>query len=507
MIKINGNELSLTQIFQVCQKHESVSMDDVAIKRVNSSRHTLERLQEKGDPIYGINTGFGTFSNCKISTRDTELLNRNLIISHAGGFGEPLPKEIVRAAMLIRANTLVKGYSGVRVHLIQIILDMLNNDLTPIVKSQGSLGSSGDLCMLAQLALVISKNHEDKDDESGLAEYQGIVLTGKEAMRKAKIKRIQLLAKEGLAMINGATFSAAIAALTVIKSLFAINVANHACALTLESMMGKSAPFDPRVHEARGLSGQKSIAIDILKLIEGSRLINSGQQVQDPYSLRCVPQIHGAILDTYEYVKDIIEKEVNAATDNPLIFDSDVISGGNFHGEPIALGMDFLTIALTELGAISERRIFLLTDASMNNGLPHMLVGISATQGLNSGMMIPQYTAASLVLENRTLATPDSIQSLPTSANQEDHNANSLTAGRHAYQVLQNTLYVLTIELFVSVRALQIRLLQNPEKSLGSTTQKLFDKINTLMPYTAEDRLWGKEIDTLYGKLINGEMI
>lgn len=507
MIKINGNELSLTQIIQVCQNHENVSMDEDAIKKVSSSRHTLEELQDKGDPIYGINTGFGTFSTCQITRQDTELLNRNLIISHAGGVGEPLPKEIVKAAMLIRANTLAKGYSGVRVNLIQILLDMLNNDLTPVVKSQGSLGSSGDLCMLAQLALVISKNQDDNENESGLAEYQGIVLTGKAAMRKAGIERIQLLAKEGLALINGATFSAAIAVLTVIKSIFAINVANHACALTLEAMMGKNAPFDPRVQEVRGLKGQKLIANDILKLIEGSSLINGSQHVQDPYSLRCVPQIHGAILDTYEYVRDIIEKEVNAATDNPLIFDSDVISGGNFHGEPIAFGMDFLTIALTELGAISERRIFQLTDASLSKGLPHMLVGVNAARGLNSGMMIPQYTAASLVLENRTLATPDSIQSLPTSANQEDHNANSFTAGRHAYQVLQNTLYILTIELFVAVRALQIRLLQNPEKAMGSNIQKIFDKINLLFPYTAEDRLWGKDIDCLYRKLLGGEII
>jgi len=409
--------------------------------------------------------------------------------------------------MLIRANTLAKGFSGVRANLIQTILDMLNKGVTPIVKSQGSLGSSGDLCMLAQLALVICKNQEDKDDESGMAEYEGIVLTGKEAMRKARISRIQLMAKEGLAIINGATFSTAIAALTIVKGIFAIDVATHASALTLESMLGKSEPFDPRVQNVRGLFGQKVIASNILKFVAGSSFINSGQQVQDPYSLRCVPQIHGAIMDTFEYVRGIIEKEVNAATDNPLIFDSDVISGGNFHGEPIALGMDFLAIALTELGAVSERRIFQLTDANLNNGLPHMLVGISAATGLNSGMMIPQYTAASLVLENRTLSFPDSVQSLPTSANQEDHNANAMTAARHALLILENTLYILSIELFVAGRALQIRMLQNPDKVLGKINKKIFAKIKNLIPNNAEDRLWGKEIDLLHEKLVNGDVI
>jgi len=507
MIKINGNQLTLNQIIKVSQEKENVSLGEDSLQRIISSRQVLEKILNSDIPVYGINTGYGTFANKKITPDDIETLNRNLIISHAVGCGEPLSKEIVRAAMLIRANTLAKGFSGVRVELIQTLIDMLNKGVTPVVKSQGSLGSSGDLCMLAQLALVLSNNATDMDEESGMAEYQGNILTGKNAMRKAKIDRIQLMAKEGLAIINGATFSTAVAALTIMKGIYAIDVANHACALTIEALLGNREPFDPRIQEVRGLDGQKVIAKDILELISGSTFADSGKHIQDPYSIRCVPQIHGAITDTFEYGRVIIEKEINAATDNPLIFGKDIISGGNFHGEPIALIMDFLAIALTELAGVSERRISQLTDATLNHGLPHMLVGTSAETGLNSGMMIPQYTAASLVLENRTLSSPDSIHSLPTSANQEDHNANAMTAARHALQILENTLYVLSIELYVAVRALQIRTHMSPDKELGCKDKIIFDKIDSLMPYRAEDQIWGIEIDRLYEKMKNCELI
>jgi histidine ammonia-lyase len=506
MIKINGNSLSLDEVIRVCRSNEKVILDSSCIPLINKSAQHVQKILQGIKPVYGINTGFGIFSNKSISIQESQKLNRNLILSHAIGFGDPLPKEVIRAAILIRANTLAKGFSGVRPIIIEILLEMLNADLIPVVKSQGSLGSSGDLCMLSQLALVFTKDKNDLDDESGKAWLQGKLLSGKKAMKKAGFQRIELGAKEGLAIINGATFSAALASLAIWDANNCLNAANSAASISLEGLQGQRSAFDPRLQLARGLSGQISVARTIMNNLKGSSLIDQANQVQDPYSFRCVPQVHGAILDTLITIKKIVQKEINAATDNPLIFDVDVISGGNFHGESLALNMDFLSIAITELSAISERRIFLLMDENLNNGLPPMLVDEGNKAGLNSGVMISQYTAASLVLENRTLATPDSVQSLPTSANQEDHNANALTAAKHAYEIVKNTFFVLSIELFTSARAIDIRMKQRSKNRLGHGTRKTYQAIRSVSQYYSEDTLWIKEIDQIHSALIKQQI-
>ena len=407
-----------------------------------------------------------------------------------------LPDEVVRAAMLVRANTLAKGHSGVRPELIELILEMLNRGVTPVVPSQGSMGSSGDLGPLSHLALVITKDEKDLEIEFGFARYQGTTLSGKGAMAQAGLERFILGPKEGLALNNGATFSAAIGALAVFDANNLLDLANHTMVVTLEALEGCSNAFDERIHGARGQLGQIQIAEEIRRTLEGSTIIDRAGRVQDAYSLRCTPQVHGAVVDTIVHVRNIVEREINAATDNPLIFEGgSALSGGNFHGEPIALVMDFLSIALCELGAISERRIFRLTDGKLNGGLPNMLVDSALSAGLNSGLMMPQYTAASLVLENQTLATPDLVHSLPTSGEQEDHNANSMTAARHTRGILQNVLKIVAIELYTACRAMDLRQRLAPEAKWCRSSQQIHDRIRASIPYKADDSNWGVEID------------
>jgi histidine ammonia-lyase len=392
---------------------------------------------------------------------------------------------------------LARGYSGARLLVVQTLLDLLNQVVTPIIPSQGSLGSSGDLCQLSHLALVFTTDPNDSEEESGQAFYQGQLMSGKAAMRAAGISRVILGAKEGLAINNGATFSAAIAALSVAEAEYLLGLSAQATALTLEALLGCSSAFDDRIHQARGHRGQIEVAGEIRDLIQGSTLVDSTRRVQDAYSLRCAPQILGASLDTLRTVKGVVETEINAATDNPLIFENgDVLSGGNFHGEPVGMAMDFLGIAMAEAGAISERRTFRLIDGKLNQGLPPMLVDSTEAAGLNSGVMMPQYTAASLVLENQTLATPDSVHSLPTSAEQEDHNANAMTAARHCLSIIENTRHILCVELYTAARAVDLRLRTQPGK-LGQGTERLYAQIRDKISYQPGDALWGVEIQTL----------
>jgi len=504
MITIDGNTLTIKDLVNVAFEKDKVSISEVGKNRILNSNTQLLKIIKKDLPIYGVNTGFGIFANRVISEKDNEKLNRNLIISHAVGTGEALPSEIVRAAMLIRANALSKGYSGVRLEIVQILLDMLNKDLVPLIYSKGSLGSSGDLCMLAQMALVLSKGEDENESESGLAVYSGDLLPGSKAMQLAGIERLRLSQKEGLALINGATFSAAVLALTIAQAEFLCDLADLTVSLSLEALVGRSEAFHPNLHVARGLSGQIKSAQNVLKNISGSTLVNSHDHVQDAYSLRCSPQVHGAVRDTLEFVKKIAVSEINAATDNPLVVDDDkIISGGNFHGEPVGMSADFLSIALTELAAISERRVFRLMDKNLNFGLKEMLVDSDSVDGLNSGLMMLQYTAASLVLENQTLSSPDSVRSLPTSANQEDHNANAFSAAIHSLQIVENLTRVLAIELFSSCRAINQRLKMQPENKLGIVSEKAFELMKKNFPYKAEDSLWRIDMEKLYSFLLS----
>ncbi len=508
MLKIDGNSLTLSEVAEVARQQLPVGLSSQTVTKIQKSRQWVEEIISTGKPVYGINTGFGAFADRQISTQDSELLSRNLILSHAVGTGPALQKDVVRAAMLIRANTLAKGHSGVRLDVVNTLLEMLNKGLTPVVPSQGSLGSSGDLAPLSHLALVFTTDQEDKEEESGWAEYQGRHITGKKAMEAAGIPRLILKSKEGLAINNGATFSAAIAALVCEDAVNLLQASEIALAMSLEAMLGVSSAFDPRIHEVRHHPGQIKIAKNIRKLTEGSELLDSTEKIQDAYSLRCAPQVHGPVEETLAFVKKIIAREINAVTDNPLLFDRQTaISGGNFHGEPVGLGMDYLSIALTEIAGISERRIFRLTDSNLNADLPPMLVDTPEDAGLNSGMMMPQYTAASLVLENRSLASPDSTNSLPTSAEQEDHNANSMTAARHTQQIVKNTTHVVAIELYTAARALDIRLREKPHAKLGKGTQAAYERIRSQIPYQPGDAWWGPEIETLREMVEKRELV
>lgn len=507
MVEINGNQLSVQLLADVARFGHSVELSADGKEQIFRSRMVLEELLRKDRPVYGINTGFGIFADQRIPLEDSARLSRNLILSHAVGTGTPFDREVVRAAMLVRANTLSKGFSGVRIEVVQTILDCINRGVTPVVPSQGSLGSSGDLGPLSHMALVITTDDADREEESGQAEYMGKILSGKAAMTEAGIPRIQLGPKEGLAVNNGATFCAAVGALAVLDAERLANIAEVALVMSMEALLGSGAAFDARLHAAREQVGQIQVAERVRELFEGSTFINAAGRVQDAYSLRCAPQVQGPIRDSLGFVRTIIEREINAATDNPLLFNpGDAISGGNFHGEPVGMVMDFLGIAVAELAAISERRVFRLTDGKLNGGLPPMLVDHPEAAGLNSGLMMPQYTAASLVLENQTLAHPDSVHSLPTSGEQEDHNANAMTASRHARQIIENATHVLAIELYTACRALDLRMRQIPEARLGKGTSKAYEIIRSAVPYRAGDTWWGPEVNKVRELITSGKL-
>ncbi len=498
MISLDGHTLTIDALIQTSRKHERLELSKTAIESIAKSQKRLNDIISKGRPVYGLNTGFGIFADRAITPDERQQLNRNLILSHAVGTGEELPEEVVRAAMAIRANTLAKGYSGISRELVQILLEMLNKDVVPIICSKGSLGSSGDLCMLAQMAMVATRMDGEKESESGKAYYSGSMLSGREAMQKAGIERLVLTNKDGLALINGATFSTAILALAVYDAEYLCCLADLAAALTFEALLARTDPLHPGIHDARGLAGQTASAENIAYMLEESTFVNSHNHVQDAYSLRCAPQVHGAVRDTLDFVRETVSREINAATDNPLVVDDDlVISGGNFHGEAVGMGADFLGIALSELAGISERRTFRLMDNHLNNGLPAMLVGDAEKAGLNSGIMMLQYTAASLALENQTLSSPDSVRSLPTSANQEDFNANASNAANHARQIMENSAKIISIEIYSACRAIDLRKKDENSLKLGKRTGAAYKMLRDLIPFQKGDAYWKEEIDLL----------
>jgi histidine ammonia-lyase len=505
MIQIDGNGLTIEEVVAASRESVKVKLAEEALSRIERSRGWVEGIIAEDTPVYGINTGFGIFADRKISKEDAAKLSRNLIISHAVATGPDLPVEVVRAAMLIRANTLAKGYSGIRPLVVETLVEMLNRGVTPLIPSQGSLGSSGDLAQLSHMALVFTTDEKDLEAESGWADFEGKRMSGKAAMAAAGIPRIILGAKEGLAVNNGATFSAAIGALAAYDADILLTTASVALSMSLEAMLGVITAFDPRIHMARNHRGQALVAEQVRELTRGSSLLGADGRIQDAYSLRCAPQVQGAAVDALIFIKERIEGEINAATDNPLIFGpGEALSGGNFHGEPIGMVMDFLSIALTEVAGISERRTFRLTDGKLNAGLPPMLVDRLEDAGLNSGMMMPQYTAASLVLESQALASPDSVYSLPTSAEQEDHNANSMTAARHARRILTNTAHVLAIEIYCAARGIDLRLRQNPEARMGPGVSAAYELVRERVPYQAGDAWWGPEIEVVHKLVSNG---
>lgn len=479
-----------------------------------ASRAYVESLLAPGaPPVYGINTGFGIFADRPVPPQDSARLSRNLILSHAVGAGQPFSEDVVRAAMLIRANTLALGHSGVRPEIVETLLALLNADVYPVIPEQGSLGSSGDLAPLCHLALTFTCDEEDRDSDSGEVMDQGQRRSGRAALDQAGIPRLVLSAKEGLALSNGATFSAALAALTLADAENLVRSSQVATALALEALLGVSDAFDERLHAARRQTGQQTVAAHLRALIAGSTFLNAAGRVQDPYSLRCAPQILGPVLDTLALVRGWVEKELNAATDNPLIFtdpsgERRAISGGNFHGEVLGLAMDYVGIALAEVGALAERQIERLVNDKHSYGLPPMLVNDSQSAGLNSGLMMAHYTAVALVLENQTLAHPDSVHSLPTSAGQEDHNANSLTAARHAWQILENLTTILAISFLAAAQAMDLRRDRMPPGAhWAAATAAAHARIRQAAPFVDSDRLLLPDLERLRALVREGEIV
>lgn len=485
MILLDGHTLTVDQCHAVIFQNEKVGLTDIAWKRVAASRQLIDDAVKQNKVIYGVTTGFGKFSDVVISNGAVGELQLNLIRSHACGVGEPFPEEISRAMLLLRANALAKGFSGVRPELIQLLLDLLNNRIHPVIPQQGSLGASGDLAPLAHLALVLIGEGE--------ANVRGKRLAGKDALTQAGLEPIQLQAKEGLALING---TQAMTATGIVAYLHARHLADRADAIgamTLEALRGITDAFSPLVHEVRPYPEQSEVAKRILSQAKGSQLVTrQGElRVQDAYSLRCIPQVHGASRQALNYVREKLAIEMNAATDNPLIFSDSgtIISGGNFHGQPIALAMDFFKIAVAELGNIAERRIERLVNPQLND-FPGFL---SPEPGLQSGLMIPQYVAASLVSENKVLAHPASVDSIPSSANQEDHVSMGTIAARHALKVVENVSKVLAIEALCAAQALELR---GVEKA-GEGTRALYANIRQLVPSLKQDRSLHADIERL----------
>ena len=484
-LKINGNDLTMEQLVCVVYQGEKVELTDEAWERVDKSREVVEKYVGDKKVIYGVTTGFGKLSDRVIPSESLEQLQLNLIRSHAVGVGEPFDEMVSRAMLLLRANALAKGYSGIRRETLELLLACLNHFIHPVIPSQGSLGASGDLAPLSHLALVLIGE--------GKAFYKGKKMKGKAALKAAGLKPIHLAAKEGLALINGTQAMTAVGLLTYLEAAYLAEVADVTAAMTLEALRGIVDAFSPGIHAVRPYPEQQEVAARILDYVKGSQLVTrQGElRVQDAYSLRCIPQVHGAVRQVLAYVKEKLLIEMNAATDNPLIFpdQNEVISGGNFHGQPIAFAMDFLGIALAELANISERRIERLVNPQLND-LPPFL---SPNPGLQSGLMITQYTAASLVSENKSLAHPASVDSIPSSGNQEDHVSMGTIGARHANMIIQNCRQVLAIEAICAAQAADIR----GANKLAPKTYEWYKQIRVLVPVLVEDRVLSEDIERL----------
>lgn len=485
MITLDGRSLTFSDVRKVLLDFEKVGFTKESKRLVQKSRESVERIVAEEKVVYGINTGFGKFSDVLIGKEDVEELQLNLIRSHACGVGEPFPEIVSRAMVLLRANALLKGFSGVRPVVIERLLDLVNAEIHPVIPQQGSLGASGDLAPLSHLALVLIGEGE--------VFYKGMRMPSIDAMTKEGIFPITLTAKEGLALING---TQAMTAMGVVAYLEAEKLAYQAeiiSSLTIEGLRGIIDAFDEDIQLARGYKEQVEVAERIRAYLDDSYLTTKQGElrVQDAYSIRCIPQVHGATWQALNYVKEKLEIEMNAATDNPLIFDDGkkVLSGGNFHGQPIALAMDFLSIAVAELANISERRIERLVNPQLND-LPPFL---SPKPGLQSGAMIMQYVAASLVSENKTLAHPASVDSIPSSANQEDHVSMGTIGARHAHQIVANTRRVLAIEAICSMQASEIR----GKEKMATVTRAFLEKGRKIVPFIHSDRVFSKDIENM----------
>jgi histidine ammonia-lyase len=477
--ELGKTKITIEDVYSIARKHIRVKLSLAAKKRIEKAHQFLRKKAKSGDTIYGVNTGFGILSNVKIHDHDLEQLQLNLLRSHAVGTGRPLFKDQVRAMLFLRAATLTQGNSGVSVRLVEALLDLLNHEIIPWIPEQGSVGASGDLSPLAHLALVLVGE--------GKAYVDGKLVSGKRALALKKLKPVTLGPKEGLALINGTQFMAALAVFAVGESEQLFRVANYSGAMTLEALRGTAVAFDAKIHKVRPHPGQIEVAKifrDLLNHPAKSEIALSHEgcgKVQDPYSLRCIPQVHGPILETIEFVKVIVEREINSVTDNPLVFvdEDEILSGGNFHGQYLAMAMDFLSIAMAELASISEQRIEKLINPAISD-LPAFLMKKS---GINSGFMIVQVAAASIVSENKTLAHPASVDTIPTSADKEDHVSMGAWASRKCLMIIHNVRRVLSMEMLAACQGVD---LLRPLKSTKKL-EVLHAQVRKKIPYFTED--------------------
>ena len=480
---ISNRHLTIEKVNEIVSKGLKLELSKESEAAIIKCRKFLDsKMEDIGRPVYGVTTGFGSLCNITIPAEDLSQLQHNLVMSHACGTGETVRPEIVKLMLLLKVQSLSYGYSGVQLVTVQRLMDMFNNDILPVVYQQGSLGASGDLAPLAHLCLPLIG--------MGEVHYKGSVRPSAEVWAELGWEPIKLQSKEGLALLNGTQFMSANAVWSLIQAERLSDWADKIGAMSLEAYDGRIEPFYPHVHEVRPHKGQIETAARFRELLEGSEIIKQPKvHVQDPYSFRCIPQVHGASKDTIRYVKSVIETEINSATDNPTVFpDEDlIISAGNFHGQPIAIPMDMLTIALSELANISERRIYKLISGQ--RGLPNFLV---AKPGLNSGFMIPQYTAASIVSQSKGLCMPASADSIPSSQGQEDHVSMGANAATKLVRVVENTERVLAIELFNAAQALEFR---RPLKSSWEI-EKIFAHYRKVVPFIDDDRYMHPLIET-----------
>ena len=495
-VELSGDDLTIADVWDVAVDRRPVALADIGRERVARARAFLE--SQVGDHTYGVNTGFGRFVSESIPPEQAAELQVRLLRSHACGVGEPYPDDIVRGAMLLRANTLAKGYSGARVETVELLVSSLVAGLVPRVPSRGSVGASGDLAPLAHLALPLVGEGE--------ATFGDELLPGAEALHAAGLEPIVLEAKEGLSLINGTQFMTAMAALALVRAKRLALVADIACAMSLEALQGTPTSFHPAIHAARPLPGQSRSAATLRALLAGSAIVESHRwcdKVQDAYSLRCAPQVHGASRDLLDHVERTVAVELNAATDNPLVLLEDelIVSNGNFHGQPIAIGLDCLAIACAEFANISERRTERLVNPTLSDGLPPFLV--AREEGLNSGFMIPQYVAAALVSENKALCHPASVDSIPTSAGQEDHVSMGNGAGLKALQVVANAERVLAIELLAGAQAVEFHAPLEP--GVGVRSARTF--VRSLSDRVREDRPLSADIERVAAAIRDGSVV
>lgn len=503
VIWVGQKRLELEEIAAVVYQRAPVQLDEAARQAVDEAAAFVRQMAESGNAVYGVTTGFGANRDKVIQREDAETLQERLLVSHACGVGPALPEEVVRAMMLLRISALAQGNSGIRSSTLEVLIQMLNKGVHPVVPEMGSVGASGDLCPLAHMCLPIIGEGE--------VVIAGEVMSGAEGMARAGIETIRLTYKEGLALLNGTQAMTALGVVVAVEFQRLLDSADVVGAMSLEAVAGRLEAMDARIHELRGRPGQSQSAVNVRALLEESELAGARpgtvagkvEYIQDSYCLRCLPQVHGASRDVLAHVIQVLITEANAVTDNPLVFtpngaeEGAILSGGNFHGQPVAMALDYLKIAIAEIGSISERRSAKLTDKYFSEGLPPFLVH---EPGLNSGMMIPQYVAAALVSENKTQAHPASVDSIPTSANMEDHVSMGMHAGLHAYRILKNVETVVGIEYLIAGQGLDLR----QGFRYGRGTTKALEILRKDVDYLEHDRVMHRDMEAAAAVIRSG---